>query len=191
MRTLDQAMRRGKFILVLTLPVVLFLAVAIRPYNRWWRGRAALGHCRRAQGRLRAGAKDAWFVDGFGSTFTLEELVDTQDLEGDVLDTLDQIRPPALNVETHFFQRHEAVIATESRHIDLLLDLVAACHEVRVDILDMPFDVVTASSELLRESRFHQAQVVEHLAVTVVSVLHYCGGRTSTPWAVAAWIQSA
>lgn len=111
MRTLDRAVRWGKFIPILTLPVVWFLTVAIRPWNRWWRGRDALWYCRRAQGRLRSGTEDARFVDGVGSTLPLEELVDAQNLEGDVLDTLDQIRTPALNVGAHFLQRHEAVVA--------------------------------------------------------------------------------
>jgi hypothetical protein len=62
-RTLDRAVRWGKFIPALTLPVVVFWPMAIRPCSRWWRGCGAVRYRRRAQGRLRAGAEDARFCN--------------------------------------------------------------------------------------------------------------------------------
>ena len=97
--------------------------VAVRPDGRRWT-------CRWAQGRRREVAEDARFVDRVASAIPLKKFVDTHHLQRDVLDPLDEIGSPVIDVRSHLLQCVDALLAAKCGNINLLLERIAPPREV-------------------------------------------------------------
>ena len=97
--------------------------VAVRADGRRWT-------CIWAQGRRREVAKDTGFVDRAASTIPLEKFVDARHLQRDVLDPLDEIGSPVIDVRSHLLQCVDALLAAKCGNINLLLERIASPREV-------------------------------------------------------------
>jgi hypothetical protein len=97
--------------------------VVVRPDGRRWT-------CIWVQGHRREVAEDAGFVYRVASAIPLEKFVDACHLQRNVLDPLDEIWSPVLDVSSHLLQCVDALLAAKCGNINLLLERIAPPREV-------------------------------------------------------------